>query len=44
MKEVSSRPMAHGRILYSMAVKCAGVTVKLYRSTWLEEFGARYRM
>ena len=39
MKEVSSRPMAQGRTLYGMAVKCAGVTVKLYRSTWLEEFG-----
>ncbi len=39
MKEVSSRPMAHRKILYGMAVKCAGVTVKLYRSTCLEEYG-----
>ena len=39
MKEVSTRPMAQRRILYVIAVKCAGVTVKLYTSTSLEEFG-----
>lgn len=39
MKEVSSRPMAQRRDLDAMAVKCAGVTVKLYRSRCLEEFG-----
>ena len=39
MKEVSSRPMAHGRALWVMAVKCKGVTVNLYRSICREEFG-----
>lgn len=39
MKEVSSRPMAHGRALWVMAVKCTGVTVNLYRSICREEFG-----
>ena len=39
MKEASTQSMAQGRILNVMAVKCVGVTVKLYRNSCLEEFG-----
>ena len=39
MKEVSSRPMGQGRLLWVMAVNCAGVTVNLYTSKCREEFG-----